>query len=53
MAARMPWSSALTREERVELLRLIRKMLRADAPPGDTAAPPEEAASPRAPAPAG
>ncbi len=54
MAARMPWSSALTREERAELLRLIRKMLRADPPPGEAAgSPPEEASSPRVPAPAG
>jgi DNA-binding MarR family transcriptional regulator len=54
MAARMPWSSALTFEERVELLRLIRKMLRADSPPGDTAAsPPEKTSSLGVPAPAG
>ena len=54
MAVRMPWSSALTRDERVELLRLIRKMLRDDAPPGDAAAAPRaEASSPHVPAPAG
>ncbi len=33
MAARMPWSSALTPEERAQLLSLIRKMLRADSLP--------------------
>jgi len=32
MAARMPWSYALTEQERAELLSLIRKMLRAEAP---------------------
>ena len=35
IAARMPWSRALTDDERAQLLALIRKMLSADAPAGE------------------
>ncbi|HTP16508.1 MAG TPA: MarR family transcriptional regulator [Streptosporangiaceae bacterium] len=34
VAARMPWSHALTEDERAQLLTLIRKMLRAESLPG-------------------
>jgi MarR family transcriptional regulator, organic hydroperoxide resistance regulator len=38
LAARMPWSRALNDDERAQLLALIRKMLNADAPAGETGA---------------
>ena len=48
MAARMPWNSGLTDDERVQLLGLIRKMLRSAPPaeptPGAEAEPPEAVA---------
>lgn len=36
LAARMPWSRGLDDDERAQLLALIRKMLDADAPAGET-----------------
>jgi MarR family transcriptional regulator, organic hydroperoxide resistance regulator len=35
LSARMPWNTGLNDDERAQLLALIRKMLRAEAPTGD------------------
>jgi MarR family transcriptional regulator, organic hydroperoxide resistance regulator len=50
LSARMPWSRGLNDDERAQLLALIRKMLSADAPagesgPGDVVAAPDSLAS--------
>jgi MarR family transcriptional regulator, organic hydroperoxide resistance regulator len=48
LSARMPWNTGLNDDERAQLLALIRKMLRADAPTGDEGVSLSNGAAPRA-----